>query len=111
MDTFIFIVLILLLVAGCYLLFASLKKAKAQIISDAAKISILQNEKGELEGNKSELNSKISSLNDHIQMLNEYVEQMNQHYSGLKKYEPIQNIEADIEKRWQEYLNLSLIHI
>jgi hypothetical protein len=105
MDTFIFIVLILILVAACYLLFGSLKKAKAQIISDAAKISVLQNEKEELVSNKNELNSKISSLNDHIQKLNEYVEQMNQHYSGLKKYEPIQNVEADIEKRWQEYLS------
>ena len=105
MDTFVFIVLILLLVAACYFLFASLKKAKSQIISDAAKISVLENEKEELVSNKNELNSKISSLNDHIQKLNEYVEQMNQHYSGLKKYEPIQNVEADIEKRWQEYLS------
>lgn len=104
MDTFIFIVLILLLVAGCYLLFASLKKAKAQIISDAAKISILQNEKGELESNASALDLKISSLNEHIKQLNEYAGQINHHYSSLKKFEPIKNIEAEVEKRWYEYL-------
>ena len=104
MDTFIFILLILILGGLCYLLFKSLKKTKSQIIDDAAKINVLQNEKGELEGNRNELNSKISSLNGHIQKLNEYVEQINHHYSSLKKYEPIKNIESEVEKRWYEYL-------
>ena len=104
MDTFIFILLILILGGLCYLLFKSLKKTKSQIIDDEAKINVLQNEKGELEGNRNELNSKISSLNGHIQKLNEYVEQINHHYSSLKKYEPIKNIESEVEKRWYEYL-------
>jgi predicted RNase H-like nuclease (RuvC/YqgF family) len=104
MDTFIFILLILILGGLCYLLFKSLKKTKSQIIDDEAKINVLQNEKGELEGNRNELKSKISSLNGHIQKLNEYVEQINHHYSSLKKYEPIKNIESEVEKRWYEYL-------
>ena len=42
-------------------------------------------------------------MNEHIRQLNEYTGKSTTTFS-LKKFEHIKNIEAEVEKRWYEYL-------
>ena len=109
----------LLLVLGCFcfLLFRKLKKEKSSNSSLAKKINLLKDDLSKLELDKTDLetkfqelgntkhslDAKIHSLEDHINNLNTYIEQINQHYEYLKKYEPILNIENEIERKWSEY--------
>jgi hypothetical protein len=109
----------LLLVLGCFcfLLFRKLKKEKLSNSSLAKKINLLKDDLSKLKLSKTDLetkfqdlgntkhslDAKIHSLEDHINNLNTYIEQINQHYEYLKRYEPILNIENEIERKWSEY--------
>ena len=102
-SSFFYILIIVLLFAFCFSLRKKLKAAKTNTAQ-------VENENVTLRGEISKLDEKVNnfqaesrSLREHIQNLDNYIETINQHYAYLKKFEPIKNVEDEIQQLWLKY--------
>jgi predicted nuclease with TOPRIM domain len=103
MSSFFYILIIVLLFAYCFSLRKKLKAAKTNTAQVENENVTLKGEISKLDEKANNFQAETRSLREHIQNLDNHIETINQHYAYLKKFEPIKNVEDEIQQLWLKY--------